>query len=72
MNWWVRSIKKFMEFWIILNIYLSTVSISTFTSLVVIPVSIASSAIGLKLCVITAGIEKYKSIIKKKKKSMTK
>ena len=61
-----------MEFWIILNIYLSTVSISTFTSLVVIPVSIASSAIGLKLCVITAGIEKYKSIIKKKKKSMIK
>ena len=72
MNWWVRSIKKSMEFWIILNIYLSTVSISTFTSLVVIPVSIASSAIGLKLCVITAGIEKYKSIIKKKKKSMIK
>ena len=61
-----------MEFWIILNIYLSTVSISTFTSLVVIPVSIASSAIGLKLCVITAGIEKYKSMIKKKKKSMIK
>ena len=61
-----------MEFWIILNIYLSTVSISTFTSLVVIPVSIASSAIGLKLCVITAGIEKYKSIIKKKRKSMIK
>ena len=61
-----------MEFWIILDIYLSTVSISTFTFLVVIPVSIASSAIGLKLCVITAGIEKYKSIIKKKKKSMIK
>ena len=59
-----------MEFWIILDIYLSTVSISTFTFLVVI--SIASSAIGLKLCVITAGIEKYKSIIKKKKKSMIK
>ena len=72
MNWWVRSIKKFMEFWIILNIYLSTVSISAFTSLVVIAVSIVSSAIGLKLCVITAGIEKYKSIIKKKKKSMIK
>ena len=27
-----------------------------------------SSAIGLKICLITAGIEKYKSIIKKKKK----
>ena len=61
-----------MEFWIILNIYLSTVSISAFTSLVAIPVSIASSVIGLKLCVITAGIEKYKLIIKKKKKSLIK
>ena len=28
----------------------------------------ASSAIGLKICVIIAGIKKYKSIIKKKKK----
>ena len=27
-----------------------------------------SSAIGLKICAITAGIKKYKSIIKKKKK----
>ena len=29
---------------------------------------ITSSAIGLKICAITAGIKKYKSIIKKKKK----
>ena len=33
-----------------------------------IPIRITSSAIGLKLCGITAGIKKYKSIIKKKKK----
>ena len=33
-----------------------------------IPIGIKSSAIGLKLCAITAGIKKYKSIIKKKKK----
>ena len=32
-----------------------------------IPVEITSSAIGLKICAITAGIKKYKSIIKKKK-----
>ena len=31
------------------------------------PIGITSSAIGLKTCVITAGIKKFKSIIKKKK-----
>ena len=42
------------------------VSISAFVCLVGIPTGITSSAIGLKICVITAGIKKYKSIIKKK------
>ena len=41
-------------------------------SLVDIPVSIASSTVGLKVCVITAGVGKYKSIIKKKKKKHNK
>ena len=36
--------------------------------MVCVPVGILSSAVGIKLCVITAGIKKYKSIIKKKKK----
>ena len=36
--------------------------------LVSIPTGITSSAIGLRMCAITAGIKKYKSIIKKKKK----
>ena len=40
----------------------------TFVSLVGISIEITSSAIGLKICVITAAIKKYKSIIKKKKK----
>ena len=31
-------------------------------------IGITSSAVGLKICVITAAIKKYKSIIKKKKK----
>ena len=44
------------------------VSISAFASLVGIPIGIASSTIGIKICVITAGIKRYKSIIKKKKK----
>ena len=33
-----------------------------------IPIGITSSVIGLNLCVTTAGIKTYKSIIKKKKK----
>ena len=36
-----------------------SVSISTFPSLVGIPIGIASSAIGLKICVKTAGIKKW-------------
>ena len=44
------------------------ISISAFASLVYVPVGIASSAIGIKICAITAGIKKYNSIIKKKKK----
>ena len=44
------------------------ISISSFASLLGIPIGITSSAIGLKICAITAGIKMYKSIIKKKKK----
>ena len=33
-----------------------------------IPIGITSSPIGLKICAIAAGIKKYKSIIKKRKK----
>ena len=43
-------------------------SISAFASLVDIPVRITSSSAPTKICVITAGVEKHKSIIKKKKK----
>ena len=46
----------------------SCVSISAFVSLVCVPVAITSSAVGIKICAITAGTRKYKSIIKKKKK----
>ena len=37
-----------------------------------VPIGITSSAIGLKICAIAAGIKKYKSIIKKKKKKHNK
>ena len=42
--------------------------ISSFASSVGIPTGINNSAIGLKICVIAAGIKKYKSITEKKKK----
>ena len=48
------------------------VSISAWVSLVVIPVGITSSAVGIKICAISAGIKKYKSLIKIKRKSMIK
>ena len=48
------------------------VSFSEFASLVSVPVGITSSAVGIKLCGITAGIKEYKSIEKKKKKQHNK
>ena len=44
------------------------VSISAFASLPSAPVVITSSTLGIKICAITVGIKKYKSITKKKKK----
>ena len=44
------------------------VSICAFASLVAKPVGITSSVAGIKVYAITAGIKKYKSIIKKKRK----
>ena len=44
------------------------VSIFTFASLVSIPIGITSSAIGLKICAMSAGVKKYKSILKKERR----
>ena len=44
------------------------VLISAFASLVGISIGIATSAVGLKICVISTGFKSYKSIIDKKKK----
>ena len=44
------------------------ISISAFASLIGIPIGIKTFLIELKIYAITAGIKKYKSIIKKKKK----
>ena len=48
------------------------ISISAFASLVDTAIGITSSTIRLKICVITAGIQKYKSIIEEKKQKHNK
>ena len=57
---------------ILVSTVTSCVSISAFVSLVCVPIGSASSAVGIKICAIIAGIEKHKSIIKKKKKKYEK
>ena len=47
-------------------------SVFAFASLVCVPVGITSSAVGITVCAITAGIKKFKSIIKKRRRSMIK
>ena len=60
------------HFGILAPVVTGCISVSAFTYLVGIPLGITSSAIGLKTCAITAGLKKYKSIIKKKKKKHAK
>ena len=64
----VYTVLNYIEHQLILIFTVSAcVSISAF-ALAGIHIGITSSEIELKICVITAGIKKYKSIIKKKKK----
>ena len=67
-----RVLNYIEHFLIAISTIAGCVSISAFASLVGIPIGITSSAIGLKIWVITTVIcviiKKYKSIIKKKRK----
>ena len=74
-----RRIKKIKDKSIIYNIQNTAwwfyyvwifVADSAFASVVGVPVVIASSVVGLKICVLNAGIKKCKSVIKKREKSM--
>ena len=56
------------NFLILASAVTGCISLSAFSSLLGILIGITSSAIGLKMCAIAAGIKKYKSIIKKKRK----
>ena len=74
-----ENYKKFYRFlnytehlFLLISTVTGCVSISAFSSFVGIPIGITSSAIGLKICLITAGIKKYKSVIKKNKKKHNK
>ena len=57
---------------ILASTFTGRISISIFVSFLGTLIGIPSSAIGLKICVITAGIKKYKIILKKRKKSLIK
>ena len=56
------------DFLILASTITECISISASPILISILTGITSSAIGLKICAITEGIEKYNSTIKKKKK----
>ena len=61
---------KYIEYFLILaSTITGCISISAFAFLIGIPTGITSSAMELKICARTAGIKRYKSIIKKKKDS---
>ena len=57
-----------MHFPILASVVTECISTFTFASLLGITIGILYSAIGLKICTITALSKKYKPIIKKKKK----
>ena len=60
------------QFLIIASTITGCISISAFASLFGIPIGITSSVIGLKIYAIVSGIKKYKSLIKKKKRTKIK
>ena len=64
----VCTILNYTEHFLILaSTITGCILISVFASIMGIPIGITSSAIGLNVCAVAAGIKKYKSIIKKKK-----
>ena len=65
----VCRVLNYIEYSLILiSTVTGCVSISAVASLAGTLIGITSSAVGLKICVSTAGIKRYESIIKKKKK----
>ena len=57
---------------ILVSMITGCVLISAFACLVGVPIGIVSSTVGLKICVITAGMKQYMSITKIKRKKLDK
>ena len=69
----VGTALSYIEHFLVLDSTITgCISISVFASLLSIPIGITSSEIALEICAIAAGIKKFKSIIKKKKKNLDK
>ena len=67
-----RNLNYIKEFLTLASAITGCMSISAFASLLGIPIGITSSAIKLKTCALAAGIKRYMSIIKQKKKKRDK
>ena len=67
-----RALNYFENFLVFVSAVSDCVFVSVFASSVGVSAGILSSAVELKICAITVGIKKYKSIIKKRGKSMIK
>ena len=63
-----RNLNYIEEFLTLASAITGCISISAFASFLGIPIGITSSAIKLKTCALAAGIKRYISIIKQKKK----
>ena len=63
-----KSLNYVEHLLILVSTVTGCVSISAFASFVCVPVAITSSAVGIKISAITAGVKNNKSIINKKKK----
>ena len=62
-----RALNYFEHFLVFVSAVSGCVSFSSFASLVGVPVGITSSTRRIKIRVVTAGIQKYKSVIKENK-----
>ena len=61
------TLNYFEHFFLSASAVTECILISAFDFIVGIPIVITNSAVGLKICAITGGTEKYKSTMKKKR-----
>ena len=66
------ALNYFEHFLVFVSAVSGRVLIPAVDSLVGVPVGIANSGVGLKICTITVGIKKYKQMSRTRTKSITK